>query len=167
MMSDADGHEATTDDVEVVRRLNSIFSELDFASLRDVVEGTSSLEELRGGAFEWVAEAIWELVDEDVEISFEGGAGMAEGQSFKGLESWMDLWRAWLAAWEDYSLEAGGYEIRGEQVLVEVVHRGRGRGSGLDVELPQTQLWQVRGGQAVRCRIYASRAEAEAALSGP
>jgi ketosteroid isomerase-like protein len=165
-MSEAAEHQASADDVEVVRRLNSIFSELDVGSLRDVVEDTRSLEELRGGPFEWVAEAIWELVDEDVEVLFEGGAGMAEGQSFKGLESWMDLWRAWLAAWDDYSLEAGDYETRGEQVLVEVVHRGRGRGSGLDVALPQTQLWEVRGGRAIRCRVYASRAEAEAALSG-
>jgi ketosteroid isomerase-like protein len=166
-MSETGDHQANADDVEVVRRLNSIFSELDFASLRDVVEDTSSLEELRGGPYEWVAEAIWKLVDEDVEVLFEGGAGMAEGQSFKGLERWMDLWRAWVAAWDDYSLEAGAYERRGEHVLVDVVHRGRGRGSGLDVELPQTQLWQVRDGRAIRCRVYASRADAEGALSGP
>jgi len=129
-MSEAAEHQASANDVEVVRRLNSLFEQLDVGSLRDVVEDT------------------------------------AEGQSFKGLEQWMDLWRVWLAAWESYSLEARDYETRGEHVLVEVVHRGRGRGSGLDVELPQTQLWQIRDGRAIRCRIYASRAGAEAALSG-
>ena len=48
--------------------------------------------------------------------------------------------------------------------LVAVVHRGRGRGSGLPVELPQLQRWVVRDGRAHEIHIYERRDQALADL---
>ena len=139
---------------EVIRRLNSVFEGVEFTGLRDAVEEAGPLEELRGGEFDWLVDLLEELVDPEVEIAFTAPGAMAEGQTFRGRAEWVNLWRAWLSAWDEYRIETVGYEERGEVVIVDVVHHGRGRGSGLEIEIPQTQVWRIERGRVVSCHIY-------------
>lgn len=73
----------------------------------------------------------------------------------------MSVWRRWLAAFDAYGLEHGDYAQFGENVVVvDVIHRGLGRVSGLEIELAQTQVWQVRDGRLVRGGLFESREKA-------
>ena len=40
------------------------------------------------------------------------------------------------------------------------MHRGRGRFSGLEIELVQWQLWELSGGKVVRVRMYETHGQA-------
>src|SRR5262245_41036172 len=77
--------------------------------------------------------------------AYTGHAGMAAG------------WRAFLAAWEDYRVEADEYlELDVERVLVLVNHSGRAKVS--EVEIGQTRagasLFHIRGGTVTELLVY-------------
>jgi hypothetical protein len=96
-------------------------------------------------------------------IEFDGGGPLEESRH-DGLNDWMSVWRRWLSAFDDYRLEVGEYEQLGaEVVLVDVVDRGRGRASGLEIDLAQTQVWRTREGRLLYCGVFADRGRALAA----
>ena len=144
--------------IALVQRLKSIFERFDFVTLRDALESSEAVAmttEL-GDLSREVAEAL----DQDVVVEFIGDQPLIEGHEFIGVQGWIELWGAWLAAFDSYSLTASDYEAVGEQVLAKAVHRGRGRFSGLEVELVQWQLWELAGDRVVRVRMYDTREEA-------
>lgn len=153
-----------SDPIELVRRLNSLLDEVDFVTLRDSIEALSTLEELRASELGWLARRFEALVAPDIKVEWVGATtAMVEGSEWESREDWLRLWRDWLTAWDDYSLEHGRYALFGDQVVVGAVHRGRGRGSGLEAEITQGQLWTVKDGRVARCRIYETREDAERA----
>jgi ketosteroid isomerase-like protein len=50
----------------------------------------------------------------------------------------------------------------GERVLMEIHLRGRGRGSGVEIEQTLFHVWEVRDGLGYRCEVFISEADAEA-----
>jgi hypothetical protein len=146
--------------LETVGRLNGMFTTVEFATLRDALEEADSLEAFADAGFSELARLVSESVAGDVKVNIEGAAGRVEGGEFAGLSSWLDLWRNWLSAWDTYEVSASGEEAIGDNVIVDVIHRGQGRGSGIEVELPQCQLWTLRDGKVTRCRIYETRDQA-------
>ena len=146
-------------EIETVRALNSIFDDWDLATLRDTIEG-SDADEVRSGIAE-VDRLVAESLADDVVIEFHG-AGLPEGSRYAGREEYLRFWRDWLAAFEVYAIEHGDYEQVDDNVVVSVTHRGRGRGSGLDFELPQAQRWVFRDGRAAEIHVYETRADAMA-----
>src|SRR4051794_20439426 len=150
--------EMENENLALVQRLNSIFDRFDFVTLRDALESSDAVAmttEL-GDLSREVAEAI----DEDVVVEFIGDQPLIEGRVFIGVQGWIELWSAWLAAFDSYSLTGSEYEAVDDHVLAKAVHRGRGRFSGLEVELVQWQLWELSGGKVVRVRMYDTRDEA-------
>jgi hypothetical protein len=147
--------------VEIVQRLNSIFERFDFVTLRDALESsdTVALTSKLGDLSREFAESV----DQDVVVEFIGDQPLVEGRVFIGAQGWIDLWAAWLAAFDSYTLASSDYETVGEQVVAKAVHRGRGRFSGLEIELVQWQLVELSGGKVVRIRIFDTRDEALAA----
>jgi ketosteroid isomerase-like protein len=145
-------------DVERVCALNAIFDRYDFAPVRDAVEG-SSTERVSSGIDELDA-LVRDSIAPDVVVEFHGGTGLPEGDRYEGLAGYLRFWRAWLAAFDEYQLEHDDYRVVGDSVVVSVVHRGRGRGSGLAFELPQGQRWVLRGGRVAEIHVHASHAEA-------
>lgn len=153
-----DTESMSTDPVDIVRDLNRTLDGIDHVSFRDEVERTESLDDLRGGPFEWIADKVEALVSPDCRVEWVGlTTPMVEGSEFSNRDEWMGLWRQWLAAWDEYELEDSNYEAFGDQVIVDIVHRGRGRGSGIELELPQTQLWTVRDGVLRHLRVFERR----------
>jgi ketosteroid isomerase-like protein len=69
--------------------------------------------------------------------------GHPEGSVRHGPEGAVAFFRDWLDAWEDV------------EVLAVTLHRARGRGSGVPVELRFAQLWTVRDGRRVRMVLFA------------
>ena len=69
-----------------------------------------------------------------------------------------------LEAWDSLTMAAESYTDVGDSVLVNVLQRGVGAGSGVSTEMRYFQLWSFRGGKAIRLEVIADRAEALAAV---
>jgi hypothetical protein len=72
----------------------------------------------------------------------------------------IDFWVRWLAEWADYSIEAGEFEGRGDQVVYDVTIRGRSRLAGVPAELHMWQLAEFRDGRLVSFRGLRTHEEA-------
>jgi len=74
---------------------------------------------------------------------------------------------SWLSSWETWRCEAEAYVVCGERTIVLTRYHGRGRGSGVEVDVEGAHVWTIRAGRAIRLEIFADRAralcEAEAA----
>jgi ketosteroid isomerase-like protein len=101
--------------------------------------------------------AVYELLDEDVvwESSLSLPAGV-----YRGPEGVRRFFRDWIEAFEDYRAESTEFIDAGEDVIVAVRHRARGRSSGVEVEMPSFQVWTLRDGKIVRYRGFSAREEA-------
>jgi ketosteroid isomerase-like protein len=94
-----------------------------------------------------------------VQQAMEGEAGIFRGH---------DGMRTWLADLHELyeGIESKIVEIRdlGEQVVISFVVRGTGRGSGITLEQPLTQVVTLRDGKATEVREFLSLEEALEAL---
>jgi ketosteroid isomerase-like protein len=70
-------------------------------------------------------------------------------------------------AFEDYWAEATEFVDAGQHVVVGVRHRGRGKASGIEVDMPQFQVYTLRDGRIIRYRGFRTRAEALGAAGIP
>ena len=144
--------------IDLVYELNSLFERHDFTSLRDALE-TSEADAISSGLTGADA-LVRESLADRVVVEVHGATALPEGRRYVGLDAYLKLWRQWLAAFDEYELEHSGYEQVGANVLVAVTHHGRGRGSGLPVELSQFQRWVVRDGRVYEIHIYERREQA-------
>jgi uncharacterized protein len=68
--------------------------------------------------------------------------------------------RAWLSPWEDWRIAADDYLELGDHVVVLTSYRGRGKGSGVEIEQQGAHVLEVRDGKVVRLEIFADREKA-------
>jgi ketosteroid isomerase-like protein len=79
-----------------------------------------------------------------------------------------DVWRRWDAEWEELETVAEEYIDAGDQLVVIMRYRGRGRISGVEVNDLQFEVHTLRDGKCIRKVEFPTRAEAlEAAGLGP
>jgi uncharacterized protein len=71
--------------------------------------------------------------------------------------------REWLSPWEDWRCEAEEYVTSGDFVVVLTRYTGRGKESGVSVDVQGAHLWTMRDGRAVRLEVFSSRERALAA----
>jgi len=75
----------------------------------------------------------------------------------------------WLSEWEDWRAEAEEYLEMGGYVVVLARFRGRGKGSGVEIQQEGAHVFKLRDGKVIRLEIFATRKRAiewvEAALS--
>lgn len=83
------------------------------------------------------------------------GRGVYRGH--EGLQRW---WREWHEAWEESQDNCDELLDAGEQVISVVTTRGRGRASGVEVELHMAGVWTLREGKVVRVAWFPTLAEA-------
>jgi hypothetical protein len=76
---------------------------------------------------------------------------------YRGPEGVKQFFREWVEAFEDYRAESGEFIDAGENVIVAVRHRARGRASGVEVDMPSFQVWTLRDGKVVRYRGFSDR----------
>jgi hypothetical protein len=65
-----------------------------------------------------------------------------------------------MGIWEDYSIEIDAYVDAGDRVVVLAHDRGRGRGSGAEVDEPLGQVWTLRALRVVRVDMFRTHQEA-------
>ncbi len=77
---------------------------------------------------------------------------------YDGFRAWLGQW---LDAWEDFTVEIVEANPAGARhVVADIRQSGRGKGSGIPVEMEVTYLWEVRGDRFAAMHLYTSREEA-------
>jgi SnoaL-like protein len=101
------------------------------------------------------------IVTPDLEVrggDLHGGGVWAEGS---GLEGLFEVWRDWLAPWDEYWTEVEDFIDAGEDRVLVLVHdRGRLRGVQAEVDLVTGSVWTVRGGRIARIEFHTNRKSA-------
>jgi len=70
----------------------------------------------------------------------------------------------WKSEWDDYELVPEDFADMGDCVLATVRLRGRGRGSGIEVDARFFDLYTLRDGKIIRMDQFAEESEALAAV---
>ena len=78
----------------------------------------------------------------------------------KGRDHIAAVVSSWMAPWDDWHDEIEEMRDLGDSVLVVSLQRGKGKGSGIEVEARYGLVYGVRGQQITSMRMYGSRAEA-------
>jgi ketosteroid isomerase-like protein len=78
----------------------------------------------------------------------------------KGREYLSAVVSSWAATWEGWRDEIAEMRDLGNRVLVVSVQRGRGKGSGVEVEARYAMLYDVADGAIVSVRMYGTVPEA-------
>ena len=108
------------------------------------------------------SETVLALYDPDLEWDVSRspfGAVMGQGvyHGHEGLRTWS---RGWYEAWETLADEYEDLIDARDCVISAVTNRGRGRASGVEVELTQWAVWTLRAGRIVRVVWFPTQAEA-------
>jgi hypothetical protein len=83
----------------------------------------------------------------DPEVEFHIAPGLGNAGTYHGHEGFRNGLGGWLEAWESFTIDVVELEPIGERHVVgDVRQLGRGRGSGIEVEMRLGYLWEVRGG---------------------
>jgi ketosteroid isomerase-like protein len=77
-----------------------------------------------------------------------------------GREELNTIITRWLGTWEEWREEIEEMRDLGSQVFVIATQRGRGKGSGVEVENRYALLYEVHGDQITRMTVYIEPAEA-------
>ena len=64
---------------------------------------------------------------------------------------------AWLSPWDTWRCVAEDYLEHGDTIVVLARYSGRGKGSGVEVDVEGAHVWKVRDGKAVWLEVFASR----------
>ena len=104
-------------------------------------------------------EGILALAREDFEIFLP--PDLPNSGTYVGRDGFLTWIGRWLDAWEDFTVEIAEVEPVGERHVVAMVDQaGRGKGSGVPVDMAVAYLWEVRDGRFAAMHLYPSRNEA-------
>src|SRR5262245_52444323 len=93
------------------------------------------------------------------DVEWHGAAGDPE-EVFRGVEGVKRLTAEVQEQFEDFRSEPFEFLDSGDRVVVGLVHRGQGRGSGADVEMREWNVFLIREGMIASVHEYANRDEA-------
>jgi ketosteroid isomerase-like protein len=86
----------------------------------------------------------------DPEIEYVNPAGAVEPGTRRGRSAFTTAVEAVLEGWETWAVEPEQFTPVGDQVVVVLRYRARGRGSGVEVEGRESALWTLRDGKVRR-----------------
>jgi ketosteroid isomerase-like protein len=82
----------------------------------------------------------------------------------RGHEEFAAGFNQWFEAFDAFSADPEDFVARGDRVLVPVMQRARGKGSGVEIEQRFYQLFTLRDGKVLRFEEFADEAEARRAF---
>jgi limonene-1,2-epoxide hydrolase len=102
----------------------------------------------------------------DPEVELHTPPEMANAGTYHGLDEYRIWMGNWMEARQEFEISIARIEPVGERhVLVELDQRRVGRGSGVEVERPVTQMSEIRDGKAMRFHLYGDWETAMAAVA--
>jgi ketosteroid isomerase-like protein len=108
------------------------------------------------------AAAVLSLYDQDVEWDGSRSALTSlEGRRvYRGHDGLREWFRDHYAAWEHIDHHCDELIDAGDEVVSVVTSRGRGRASGIEVEIAHGAVWTIRGGKVIRVVWFETPEEA-------
>lgn len=108
------------------------------------------------------APAVLAAYDQDVEwdVSRSPMARLVGGGVYHGHEGLRSFFRGYHEAWESIQYRCAELIDAGEHVISVDAERGRGRASGVEVDLTQYAVWTIRDMKIVRVVWFPTRAAA-------
>ena len=103
-------------------------------------------------------EALYEVLDDDVVWDTTGR--QPDGRVFRGHDGVRQFWRTWRGTWDAWEFRPEEIVDVGDSVVVSMYQRGRGKGSGVEVEDRHGQIWTFRGPKVIRHAQYRTLEEA-------
>jgi ketosteroid isomerase-like protein len=130
-------------------------SELTEAQRRNLEAVSTGVDAFRRGD----AEGVLDFMCPDVEIFLP--VEFPNSGTYRGHDGYL-AWQAdWLEAWDDFSIEIAGIQPVGERHVVALIRQtGKGRGSGIPVDMRIAYMWEVRGRQAAAFHLYPTEKQA-------
>lgn len=104
----------------------------------------------------------FDFIDPDVE--WEDPRGIPGGGVHRGHDGVRSWFARWLAAWDQFAVQAEDLTDAGEYVVVSERLRGIGRSSGVPIDQAWVAVYQLRGGRIVRRTDYPDKEAALEAL---
>jgi ketosteroid isomerase-like protein len=106
-------------------------------------------------------DAVLAVCDSDVECRLPQG-GITTG-TLRGHQAVRAFLEGYIEAFESFRLEPEQFLEADDRVVVFLQVLGRGRGSGLEVNVRPAHVWTMRSGKAIRVEAFPDRTK-EAAL---
>jgi ketosteroid isomerase-like protein len=104
-------------------------------------------------------DALLGFCHEDIEID----DPERTGRTWRGHDEYREFIGEWLELFDDYAIEVEEIEANGDSYYVRFIQRGRGRGSGLEFELPLHYVLTFRGERIARMQLFTPAADARRA----
>ena len=84
----------------------------------------------------------------------------AQEEAVQGLDAVQASWERWQASWQEQEVTLEETIDAGDHVIQAILFRGRGRGSGIEVEGRFFQVLTIKDGKAVRWEEFSDRVAA-------
>jgi ketosteroid isomerase-like protein len=97
------------------------------------------------------------LIDPEVEVEV---VGELLGGTYRGHVGISKLLESFWGSFEGHRIDVEECIPSGEDVVVTAHYHGRGRASGVEVEMRAWHVWTWRDGKAVRWRVLGTKEEA-------
>jgi ketosteroid isomerase-like protein len=86
---------------------------------------------------------------------------MPDAQVYRGPSEIRKFWEAWRDMFDEFHVEPEEIIDAGDEIVVMIRVRGRGRESGAEVDTPAfPQVWSFRDGRVINVAMYQSREKA-------
>ena len=125
-------------------------------------DNAAVVRELIGKWNEGDVEALLERATEDFEWH-PALVGSVEGEAFRGHDGFRRFFEDWEKTWEKWDLEVQELRPVGNQVVALTRVNAKGLGSGLELNQPIAQLFELRDGLVCRGETFLDQNEAIAA----
>ena len=102
-------------------------------------------------------EPPWETLHEEIEVYDHDILDAGEYRGHPGFARWLEDWSA---AWSENAVEPEEFLDVGERVVVYILQKTTGHGSGVTLERHDAMVFEVREGRIVRLDYYNNREQA-------
>jgi ketosteroid isomerase-like protein len=127
---------------------------------------SANLDAVREGLAAWAGGDVERaLTFAHPEVVSVRAAPLPDPQTYHGRDGMLQMYADWTTDFAEFEMHAAGFEEVGEQVIVEMVQRGVGKASGVEVMGRFWFLYTLAGGLVLRQEAYATREQALAAAS--
>jgi uncharacterized protein len=103
-------------------------------------------------------QVIWERLDPDVVV--DATARIMNPDTYHGHAGFQRMVDEMEDIWQEWHLEPEAFLDGGDRIIVVTRVRARGRGSGVELDDLNYNVWKLRDGRAVRLAIYYDKDEA-------
>jgi len=105
-------------------------------------------------------DAVLQVCDPGIECQLpEGGLNTGILRGHQAMRAFLE---GYIESFESFRMEPEEIMDAGDRVLVFLRVLGRGRGSGIDLEVRPAHLWTVRGGKGVRVEAFTEQSRGAA-----